>query len=70
MNQESGRGYSVHYENIKTNPELFLKTKAPYRDDIVIAIECPFLWYWIADFCMRENISFVLGHVLYMKAIH
>ena len=28
------------------------------------------LWYWLADWCRDENIPFVLGHVLYMKAIH
>lgn len=26
--------------------------------------------YWIADFCAERNIPFVLGHALYMKAIH
>jgi transposase len=25
---------------------------------------------WLADLCTREGIPFVLGHVLYMKAIH
>jgi hypothetical protein len=29
-----------------------------------------FAWYWLADLCCRENIPFVLGHALYMKAIH
>jgi transposase len=28
------------------------------------------MWYWIADLCAQENIPFVLGHALYMKAIH
>ncbi len=60
----------VLHKNIKTNPETFLKTIAPYREDIVVAAECLFLWYWIADLCKRENIPFVLGHALYMKAIH
>jgi hypothetical protein len=26
--------------------------------------------YWLADLCAREGIDFVLGHALYMKAIH
>ena len=26
--------------------------------------------YWIADFCADQDIEFVLGHALYMKAIH
>lgn len=29
-----------------------------------------FSWYWLADLCAREHIGFVLGHALYMKAIH
>jgi transposase len=47
-----------------------LKTIAPYRAQIVIAVECIFTWYWLADLCAREGIPFVLGHALYMKAIH
>jgi transposase len=43
---------------------------APFRPDVVIAVECLFAWYWIADFCAAEGIPFVLGHALYMKAIH
>ena len=29
-----------------------------------------FTWYWVADLCQKEGIAFVLGHALYMKAIH
>jgi transposase len=29
-----------------------------------------FCWYWLADLCRDEGIEFVLGHALYMKAIH
>ena len=29
-----------------------------------------FSWYWLADWCRDEKIAFVLGHALYMKAIH
>ena len=29
-----------------------------------------FSWYWVADFCAEHGIPFVLGHALYMKAIH
>ena len=58
------------HRNIKTDRELFLKTIAPYRENIVVAVECMFTWYWIADLCVKEKIPFVLGHALYMKAIH
>ena len=42
----------------------------PNREDLVIAVEGIFTWYWLADLCHREGIAFVLGHALYMKAIH
>ena len=29
-----------------------------------------FTWYWLADCCADHGIPFVLGHALYMKAIH
>lgn len=35
-----------------------------------MAVECIFTWYWIADLCREHDIPFVLGHALYMKAIH
>ena len=63
-------GNVVLHRNIRTNPEVFLKTIAAYREDIAVAVECIFTWYWIADLCAREGIAFVLGHALYMKAIH
>ncbi len=67
LNQE---GKILLHRDIKTDPDIFLKTIAPYREDIVIAVECIFTWYWLADLCSKENIPFVLGHALYMKAIH
>ena len=29
-----------------------------------------FAWHWLADLGQAERIDFVLGHALYMKAIH
>jgi transposase len=63
-------GEIVVHRNMKASPDTLLKTIAPYRDHIVIAVECVFTWYWLADLCAREGIPFVLGHALYMKAIH
>jgi transposase len=51
-------------------PDAFLKAVAPFRDGLVVACECMFAWYWLADLCQDEEIPFVLGHALYMKAIH
>ena len=64
------KGEIVLHKNIKTNPESFLRAIKPYRDDIVVCAECMFTWYWLADLCEKENIPFILGHALYMRAIH
>ncbi len=48
----------------------FIRAVAPYREDLVVAVECTFTWYWLADLCAREGIAFVFGHALYTKAIH
>ena len=63
-------GTIVVHKDLRAEPESFLRVIAPYRDDMVVAVECIFTWYWLADLCAREGIAFVLGHALYMKAIH
>ena len=48
--------------NIECNPKAFLSAVKAFRDDLVVAVECMFTWYWLADLCEREGIAFVLGH--------
>ena len=63
-------GEILVHQNYTANPATFLKVIAPSRDDIGVAVACLFTWYWLADLCARAGIAFVLGHALYMKAIH
>src|SRR5262245_56033857 len=63
-------GTKLVHKNLPTTPEAFLRVIAPYREDLVVGVECMFTWYWLADLCQKEGIAFVLGHALYMKAIH
>jgi transposase len=63
-------GEILVHRNMKAAPEPFLRAIAPYRDGLVVAVECIFTWYWLADLCAAEGLPFVLGHALYMKAIH
>ena len=63
-------GTKLVHKNLPTTPEAFLRVIAPYREDLVVGVECMFTWYWLADLCSKEGIAFVLGHALYMKAIH
>jgi len=63
-------GTVLLHRNLRANPDAFLKAVANYREDLVVAVECMFTWYWLADLCRSQGIHFVLGHALYMKAIH
>jgi transposase len=64
-------GEVLVHRNLPTRPDRFLNAIAQYRrHDLVVGVECMFTWYWLADLCTEYNISFVLGHALYMKAIH
>jgi transposase len=63
-------GKKVLHKEVPSEPAALLEALAPFRTGLVIAAECMFAWYWLADLCAREGIVFVLGHALYMKAIH
>jgi transposase len=63
-------GTKLVHKNLPTTPEAFLRIVAPYRDELVVGVECMFTWYWLADLCQKEGMAFVLGHALSMKAIH
>lgn len=65
-----GTGQVRVHRNVPATPAALLETLAPYRDDVVVAAECMFTWYWLADVCAAEGLTFVLGHALAMKAIH
>jgi len=64
------QGNILIHKNIPTDADTFLALIKPYQEDIVIGVECLFCWYWLADLCAQHNITFKLGHALYMKCIH
>jgi transposase len=63
-------GEILVHKNISTSPQAFLGIIEPFLPDVAVSVECIFTWYWIADLCREKNIPFILGHALYMKAIH
>jgi len=63
-------GKVVFDRNLACRPETLLRALEPFRDGLVVGVECMFAWYWVADLCAQHGIAFVLGHALYMKAIH
>jgi transposase len=58
------------HRNMRNDEAYFLKLMAPFHESLVVCCESTFNWYWLADLCAKEGIEFVLGHALYMKAIH
>jgi transposase len=63
-------GNKLLHRNIRAKPHDFLSAIKDFRGDLVVGAECMFTWYWLADLCLEEQIKFILGHALYMKAIH
>jgi hypothetical protein len=64
------RGEICLHCNRQAAPEAFLKAVAPYREGLVVAVECLFTWYGLADLRAQEGMPCVLGHALSMNAIH
>jgi transposase len=64
------KGAVRFHHNLAAGPDTFLEAVAPFRDGLVVACECMVAWYWLADLCAEHGIPFVLGHALYLKAIH
>jgi len=60
----------VLHQNMKANGKRFVQLIEPYRPNLVVACESTSNWYWFADLCEEVEVEFVLGHALYMKAIH
>ena len=67
LNQD---GEIVLHRHMKAAPDTFLQAMAPYREALVVCVECLFTWSWLADLCTPEGLPVVLGHALYLQAIH
>jgi hypothetical protein len=37
-------GTKLVHKNVAATPEAFLRTITPYREDLVVAVECIFTW--------------------------
>ena len=42
-------GNVVCDRNLPCRPDAFLHAIAPFRDGLVVGVECMFAWYWLAD---------------------
>ena len=64
------QGNTLVHQKISNDSSALLELLKPYLGNIVVGVECMHCWYWVSDFCEEHNIDFIIGHALYMKAIH
>jgi hypothetical protein len=62
-------GEVLLHQNMKATPEAFLGAVAPYRDDLVVAVECIFTWYWLADLCAVNRFPRVNEFLSYARLV-
>lgn len=63
-------GETCLHKEISASPDKLNALLEPYIGQVVVGVECMHCWYWVSDFCEEQGIDFILGHALYMKAIH
>jgi transposase len=64
------KGETCLHKDISASPDKLNSILEPYLGKIVVGVECMHCWYWVSDFCQDIGVEFILGHALYMKAIH
>ena len=57
-------------QNVPNHFGKFVRVLRPFLPSVSVGVESTYNWYWLADGCHQADISFYLGHALYMKAIH
>ena len=58
------------HQQIKADKQQLFNLLKPYIGNVIVGVECMHCWYWVSDWCEEYGIDFILGHALYMKAIH
>jgi hypothetical protein len=51
----NAHGKVLLHRNMPASPEAFLAAISRFRDGLVVAAECMFTWYWIADLCAQQG---------------
>ena len=47
---QNAEGKILLHRNMPAAPEPFLKAIEPFRENVVVGVECIFTWYWLSDF--------------------
>ncbi|WP_257254975.1 transposase, partial [Endozoicomonas sp. SESOKO3] len=64
------QGDTLVHQKIAADPSALQAFIEPCQNNIVVGVECMHCWYRLSTWCRHQGIDFVLGHALYMKAIH
>jgi hypothetical protein len=48
-------GNVVFDRHLPARPEALRRAGAPFRDDLIVGVECMFAWYWVADLCRHRS---------------
>ena len=49
-------GNKIFHKNMDANPLNLIQTIIPYKENIIVGVECVFTWYWMAD-CCEDNMD-------------
>jgi transposase len=63
-------GNILLHRRMSNNGKQFISLIEPFRSDIAVCCETTYNYYWLCDLCDDNKITFVLGHSLYLRAIH
>lgn len=69
---QSGKKH-LHQNFHTRDTTTFLQKLQPFAQqpgNLIVGCESTFNWYWLCDLCESQKIPFILGHALYLKAIH
>jgi len=53
-------GRTCFDQNLPARPDAFLAAVAPFRDGLVVGVECMFTWYWLVAVRPRLHTAGVL----------
>jgi hypothetical protein len=63
-------GEVVLHRTMPASADALRKALAPYRDHMVIAVDCLLPWDWLAALWAQDGLPCVLGHALSRQALH
>jgi hypothetical protein len=64
------QGNICFHKNMQNDFDIFKTFIQPYLPHLTVGLESRAYYYWLADACKQNNISFYLGHAFYKYPGH